>query len=194
MKKQIGIILLLLFTTFYSSYSQTVQVCISIDGTPMPVSKTAMLCRKDTATLSMTNCASTPETNISYIWRNLSIPPNTDSLTSTIMAKDTGRWVGYIINNNTLIQYTDTIHLRHPPIIDVVSMSPSLGPFCPPDPVNVTLTTTGPVATYQWYDKTAGPLVLIPGATNSTFTFYDKPKVIMVIAKDAYGIEKTLQF
>jgi hypothetical protein len=172
-------------------FGQTVQVCIGVNGSPMPVSKMYKMCKKtslaipglgaSTVTLSLTNCAAVPQSNVTYKWKNLSIAPFTDSLHSVITVKDTGKWEATIIDNVTLLSYTDTLHLVYYPLISVV-MTASYANTCPLTPGYLTTTVTGPVATYAWYE--IPPSSLIPGETSSSYTFYTKNRSYAVVVKD----------
>jgi hypothetical protein len=193
MKKGFLKIIILCFSLLLTAqvFGQTVQVCISINGTAMPASKLYKMCKQttltipgqgaSTATLSLTNCAAVPEANVTYKWKNLSIAPFTDSLHSVITVKDTGKWEATIIDNVTLISYTDTLHLVYYPIISVV-MGEAVANTCPLTPGYLTTTITGPVATYAWY--AIPPSSVIPGETSSSYTFYTKNESYAVVVKD----------
>ncbi len=173
--------------------AQTVSVCTFVDNV-VPVAKAAKMCRYTSVNLSMTNCAAVPETNVSYRWRNLSKAPYTDTLKSSAMAKDTGVWVGYILNITTGIEYSDTVHLTFYPLTNLISMNPSAQAYCRFATATIALNTLGSFSSYQWYDKTTTPPSPISGATNSTYSFTNitTTVVLVVIAKDSYGCPDTV--
>jgi hypothetical protein len=182
----------------------TVQICITVNGVALGATKSAWLCvadtvatysitKSDTALLSLSNCASgTHPTNVSYRWVNIDVAPYTDTAKSTALATVSGRWVGYIVDNTTMIQYSDTVFLTNAPVTSINSMSYSLPPssgtqYCPLITVTTSITTTGTYSSYQWYDSYGGPDSLLVGATNSTLVFTHKPTIPVVIAKNSYG-------
>lgn len=173
---------------------QTVQVCITIDGTPMPVSKTWSTCRKNPVTLpansqvtlEATNCAATPESNVTISWKNISVPPSTDSLDNIIIASDTGKWVATILNNVTSIAYTDTLYLIY---YTPLSVSLNDGTYmtgthgCPLVTYTLTTNSTGPISAYRWFKY--APKDTIEGVTGPSYNIQYRNTYYIVEAYDA---------
>ncbi|HSZ26033.1 MAG TPA: gliding motility-associated C-terminal domain-containing protein [Cytophagaceae bacterium] len=198
--KRLCIIFIGLFLSIISleTYAQTVTVCIKIRGVANAANKIAYLCKNDTISLSVTNCAVVPETHISYQWKNLSKPPSLDSIANShVIAKDTGVWVGYIKDSINHVVYSDTVHLLYNPTTSLGSMSPNSINLCPNVPQTISLVSTvGTFNSYQWYNKTSGPLIPITGATSSTYSLVlnnaNPDMVLFLIAKDSYGCSDSL--
>ena len=198
MKRYLSIVIFSVLTSlsFESiAATPTVKVCIIVNGIANSPAKTAWLCANDTVKLSASNCISGPlPTSVSYRWRNIDVSPYTDTLKSSASATVAGRWVGYIKDNTTLIEYSDTVFLTNAPATSITAMSYSPAPpaaaggrFCPLTVETASFTTSGSYVSYQWYDFVSGVDFLIPGATNSTYTFTHKPAVPTIIAKNIYG-------
>lgn len=174
--------------------AQTVQICIKINGTTMPASKTWQMCRKNIATptsvssvsLAATNCAATPETNITIKWKNLSIAPYTDSLNSTIAASDTGRWEVTIVNNVTAAISKDTLHLVY---FAPISVTLNDGTYssaiygCPLSSYTLSTSHTGSITGYNWYSYS--PKLLVPGEVSSSYKIQKRNTSYIVEAHDA---------
>ncbi|HVD97167.1 MAG TPA: gliding motility-associated C-terminal domain-containing protein [Cytophagaceae bacterium] len=187
MKKHI-LSLIFLFAIVWNGYSQTVQVCIKVNNVALPASKNAVLCQNDTAVLAATNCAATPETNVTYSWKNIDIAPYTDSLNKTIHATQPGRWVASIKNNTTTIVYTDTVFLNYPPAFDVSLNDAGILPACPLDSVQLIGTPSGPVVSYQWYlYDTTGTTFKLTGYTTNSYKFIKKNVYYFLEVKNANG-------
>jgi hypothetical protein len=179
---------------FTEVIGQSVVVCIEINGTPMPGSKTWSICRKNSVTLpanssvtlEATNCAATPEANVTISWKNISVPPSTDSLDNIILAQDTGKWVVTIMNNVTSIPVRDTLHLVYYSPMTVVLNDGSYvtGTHgCPLTAYNLTTTGSGPISSYQWF--TYSPKAVVPGVTGSSHIIQKRNTYYIVEARDA---------
>jgi hypothetical protein len=181
--------------SFDSIGAYTIKVCTTANGVAVGATKSAWLCANDTVRLSVSNCGvGIPPKGLSYRWINIDVSPYTDTAKSTAMATVAGRWVGYILDSTTLIEYSDTVFLTNAPATSINSMSYSpipppvnAGKFCPLDEITASFTTTGTYTSYQWYDAVSGPDSLLAGATNSTLVFIRKPTVPVIVAQNIYG-------
>ncbi len=206
MKKAFLKIIVLCFSLMLTEQAigQNVQTCLAINGTAMPASRNYFMCDKPTnnqpyiipgagatsVTLSLTNCAASPETNVTYTWKNLSVGASLDSVHSTITVKDTEKWEATILNNVTMLSYKDTLHLMYYPHIAVAVHGPydpaKYSNFavqgCPLYTINLTTTSSGPITARSWY--TVSPFGVIPGETSSTYSFYIKDQKYLAVVKD----------
>ncbi|HVD97166.1 MAG TPA: gliding motility-associated C-terminal domain-containing protein [Cytophagaceae bacterium] len=189
LKKHIFLTVYMLVLFGVQAYSQTgVQVCIKVNNVVLPANKQAALCKNDTALLASTNCAASPETNVTYSWRNIDVAPYTDSLNKTIHATQPGRWVAFIKNNLTSIVYSDTVFLNYPPAFDVSLNDGSVGNGCPLDTQQLVGTPTGPVVSYQWYEyDTLGHTTKLTGYTSNSYKFIKKKTYYFLEVKDING-------
>jgi hypothetical protein len=178
----------LLLVLANASFAQDVEVCISINGSPLPSDKTARLCRYGTLTISATNCASSPASSVTYKWRNLDVPPSLDSTNSTIQIRQTGRWMAIITNTTTMTEYRDTITVSNYPLVDVNVAEDHIQPTCPLDTVALVGQPVGNVVSYQWYEYDAdGETHIIPGATKNNIKFIKKNIYYILEVKDNFG-------
>ncbi len=188
MIKQFFFIIIVILISGIQTNAQNVQVCISVNGTALPSHKNAIICRNGSVSLSATNCAPSPESNISIKWTNIDIPPHTDSLTTTVQAAEPGRWVVSITNLSTSMITKDTVFLDYPPFIGVEINDASFTPRCVYESLTLTGTPTGPVVSYQWYEyDTTSTLTKLTGETNNSYTFYKKLTYYILEVQDAHG-------
>ena len=203
MKKQLLKSSLILLSIVLSNavFAQTVQLCVTINGTAMPVNRQAYMCKTNSVTtstlsqvtLSATNCAATPELNVTIKWKNLDVAPYTDSVDNVITATQIGRWEATITNNTNASITKDTVFLAYHPNIGIVMNDGLYNPNSPPGapagcPLNTfTLTSTpsGPVTGYKWYNYS--PKALIPGISTSSFKINKRNSYYIVEANDANG-------
>ena len=199
MKKQVlkSVLILLSIVLSTTVFSQTVQLCIKVNGVNLPVNRIANMCTANTVTpnslsevtLSATNCAATPETNITTKWKNLDVAPYTDSLDNVITAQKVGRWEVRITNNVTLAITKDTVFLSYYPVISITMNDAAytgLAPVgCPLYVFNLTSNPVGPITGYKWFTYPAQ--VLIPGATASSVNIPKRNSFYIVEVNDVNG-------
>lgn len=176
------------------SSAQNVQVCITVNGSSMPATKIWNMCSTNIATpanlssavLSATNCATSPATNVSYKWKNLTT--FTETAGATVTATSPGLWEVTITNLTTMQEYKEVLTiLLHPPIgVSIIDMPEATANItCLLFPVTLTTIPLGPVSSYSWYEYF--PKVAITGATGSSLTFQKKLRSYISEVRDVHG-------